>query len=139
MEAPPGRREAPPDDRLRAVTRDSGPALRFAACGLRTERSVSSLFANIRNSCAEVAASARWVAIDPASIEPYARTLGSHIAPLAHTAEHHLLGRGDDTLAFFVILDTINFGSGYSPYLAKDGASGYFTVAQRLKARCEQH
>jgi hypothetical protein len=97
------------------------------------------LFSKIRDSCAEVAARARWVAIDTAAIEPYARTLVPHIAPLAHTAEHHLLDRGDDTLAFFVILDTINFGSGYSPHLAKDGASGYFTVAQRLTRHCRQH
>ena len=100
---------------------------------------VGSLFANIRNSCAEVAASARWVAIEHAAIVPFADTLSSHIAPLAHTAEHHLLGHGDDTLAFFVILDTINFGSGYSPFLAKAGASGYFTVAQRLKRHCQEH
>ena len=100
---------------------------------------MNSLFATIRQSCAEVAAGARWVAIEPAAIEPCAATLASHIAPLAHTAEHHLLGRGDDTLAFFVILDTINFGSGWSPWLAKDGASGYFTVAQRLTRHCEAH
>ena len=100
---------------------------------------VGPLFADIRDACAEVAARARWASIDPAAIEPYARTLAPHIAPLAHTPEHHLLGRGDDTLAFFVILDTINFGSGYSPHLAKDGASGYFTVAQRLTRHCQAH
>jgi hypothetical protein len=100
---------------------------------------VESLFTKIRNSCAGVAASARWVAIDHAAIEPYAQTLAPHIAPLAHTAEHHLLGRGDDTLAFFVILDTINFGSGYAPHLTRDGASGYFTVAKRLKEHCAAH
>jgi hypothetical protein len=100
---------------------------------------VDSLFATIRNRCAEVAAGARWVTIDPAAVEAYVGTLAAHLAPLAHTAEHHLLGRGDDTLAFFVILDTINFGSGYSPHLAKAGASGYFTVAQRLTRHCRQH
>jgi hypothetical protein len=100
---------------------------------------VPSLFSNIRQSCAEVAADARWVAIDHATIAPYAQTLARHLAPLAHTAEHHLLGRGDDTLAFFVILDTINFGSGYAPHLSKDGASSYFTVAKRLKQHCETH
>jgi hypothetical protein len=98
-----------------------------------------SLFARIRDGCAEVAASARWVAIDRATIAPYAQTLARHIAPLAHTAEHHLLGRGDDTLAFFVILDTINFGSGYSAHLARDGASGYFTMAKRLTRHCAAH
>src|SRR5689334_566798 len=100
---------------------------------------MDSLFANIRSSCAEVAAGARWVAIESAAIEPYAETLAPHIAPLAHTAEHHLLGRGDDTLAFFVLLDTINFGSGYAPHLNRDGASGYFTVARRLKEHCTAH
>jgi hypothetical protein len=100
---------------------------------------VESLFTRIRQSCAEVAAGARWVAIDHAAIAPYAETLARHLAPLAHTAEHHLLGRGDDTLAFFVVLDTINFGSGYAPHLRKDGASGYFTVAKRLKQHCEAH
>jgi Potential Queuosine, Q, salvage protein family len=98
---------------------------------------VESPFTKIRRSCAEVAASARWVAIDRAAIEPYAHTLARHVTPLAHTAEHHLLGRGDDTLAFFVILDAINFGSGYFPYVKKDGASGYFTTAKRLKEHCE--
>ncbi len=100
---------------------------------------MSSLFASIRESCAEVAARARQVTIDHAAIALYARTLAPHIAPLAHTAEHHLLGRGDETLAFFVILDTINFGSGYAPHLKKDGASGYFTVAQRLTRHCKAH
>jgi hypothetical protein len=97
------------------------------------------LFSTIRQRCAEVAAAARHVAIDHTAIEPYAQTLAPHIGPLAHTAEHHLLGRGDDTLAFFVILDTINFGSGYFPHLKKDGASGYFTVAKRLRQHCEAH
>ena len=97
------------------------------------------LFARIRDSCAEVAASARRVAIDHAAIEPCAKTLAPHIAPLAHTAAHHLLGRGDDTLAFFVILDAINFGSGWSPHLTKDGGSGYFTVAKRLTQHCAAH
>jgi hypothetical protein len=103
------------------------------------QSSMDSLFSKIRQSCAEIAASARSVAIDHAAIEPYAQTLAPHLALLAHTAEHHLLGGGDDTLAFFVILDTINFGSGYAPDLNRDGASGYFTVARRLKAHCEQH
>jgi Queuosine salvage protein len=100
---------------------------------------VASLFTTIRQSCAEVAAAARWVAIDHAAIAPYAGTLAPHLAPLAHTAEHHLIDRGDDTLAFFVILDTINFGSGYAPHLRRDGASSYFTVAKRLKQHCEAH
>jgi hypothetical protein len=100
---------------------------------------MDSLFSRIRQGCAEVAAAARHVAIDHALIAPYAKTLARKIGPLAHTAEHHLLGRGDDTLAYFVILDTINFGSGYFPHLKKDAASGYFAVASRLKQHCVTH
>jgi Potential Queuosine, Q, salvage protein family len=100
---------------------------------------LDSLFTRIRNGCADVVARARSVTIDHAAIAPYEQTLAPHITPLAHTAEHHLLGRGDDTLAFFVILDTINFGSGWFPQLRKDGASGYFTLAKRLKQHCEAH
>jgi hypothetical protein len=47
--------------------------------------------------------------------------------------QSHYLNRGDDTAAFFLILDTINFGSGYFPLLSKrPGMSGYFTVAHSL-------
>jgi putative queuosine salvage protein len=97
------------------------------------------LFARIRESCAAVAAQARWVRIDETALVRYADTIMRLKAPLAHTSEHHVLGRGDETLAFFVILDTINFGSGYFPHLKRDGASGYFTVAKRLRQHCEAH
>src|SRR3984957_1668540 len=97
------------------------------------------LFASIRESCAVVAAQARWVGVDRAALERYAEVVARLAAPLAHTAEQHLLGRGEETLAFFVILDTVNFGSGYFPHLRKDGASGYFTVAKALKRHCEAH
>jgi hypothetical protein len=40
--------------------------------------------------------------------------------------------------AFFLTLDSINFGSGYFPYLQKrPGMSGYFTIASCLKDRFE--
>jgi hypothetical protein len=45
----------------------------------------------------------------------------------------HYLGHGDDTVAFLLTLDAINFGSGYFPHLRKrTGMSGYFTVASSL-------
>ena len=49
------------------------------------------------------------------------------------TPATHYLDQGDDTAAFFLTLDSINFGSGYFPHLDKQrGRSGYFTVAGRL-------
>lgn len=48
----------------------------------------------------------------------------------------HYLGQGDDTLAFLITLNAVNFGSGYFPHLRKrPGRSGYFTIAASLNAR----
>src|SRR5262249_56306692 len=50
-----------------------------------------------------------------------------------HDAASHYLGHGDDTIAFFLTIDAINFGSGYFPRLRKrPGMSGYFTIAASL-------
>jgi hypothetical protein len=55
------------------------------------------------------------------------------IALPEHHPERHYLGHGEATLAFFLALDAINFGSGYFPRLRKrPGMSGYFTIASSL-------
>jgi Potential Queuosine, Q, salvage protein family len=99
------------------------------------------IFQDIRDAAEEVANISRWVKVDEIALNLYPeRLLTEEKIVLDHTEEHHLLGQGDDTLRFFVILDSINFGSGYFPFLDKDaGVSGYFTVAARLKRHCEAH
>ncbi|WP_299774894.1 queuosine salvage family protein [uncultured Tateyamaria sp.] len=99
-----------------------------------------SIFDKIRNSTRHVAENARWVHVDEMAINAYPESLLlSEKIVLDHTPEHHLLDQGEDTMRFFVILDSINFGSGYFPFLDKDkGVSGYFTVARRLKSFCER-
>lgn len=94
-----------------------------------------SIFWQIRSRCAEIAGRARWVRIDRKKLAGYAELLDLNASPpLAHTEEHHLLGCSDETLVYFLVLDTLNFGSGYFPYFTKKkGASGYFTVAKCLK------
>jgi hypothetical protein len=50
-----------------------------------------------------------------------------------HDPNCHFLGHGADTVAFFLTLDAINFGSGYSAHLRKrPGKSTYFTIAASL-------
>jgi hypothetical protein len=95
----------------------------------------------VRIGCAHVADTASHVAVEPERIAAYAAGL-----PLASAArpQHdpltHYLGHGDDTLAFFITLDSINFGSGYFPRLHKrPGMSGYFTVASSLKDAFREH
>lgn len=94
----------------------------------------------IRAACATVAKRARFVRINHDTIETYIQSLPLEraVAPTLDRATHYV---ADDagTLAYFVTLDAINFGSGYFPHLAKrPGMSGYFTVASSLKDEFER-
>lgn len=91
----------------------------------------------VRAACAAVAARAASVRIDESRIAPYAAAL-----PLEEARQpeldprYHFLGRPDETVAFVLTLDSINFGSGYFPHLRKRGGlSGYYTVAASLSDR----
>lgn len=91
------------------------------------------LFAQIRAACAEVAARAVAVRIDEARLARYAEELPPPSAAPGIDPDRHRLGRGEETVAFFLTLDAINFGSGWFPHLRKrPGMSGYFTVASSL-------
>jgi hypothetical protein len=97
----------------------------------------SRLLYKVRTACKTVAEHAAHVQINYALIASYAASL-----PVAkavwpeHDPQSHYLNRGEETAAFFLILDSINFGSGYFPHLKKrPGKSGYFTVAGCLNDR----
>lgn len=93
------------------------------------------LFSQVRQSCAYVAENARHITINKDFLADYARSLPVKIAlnPVMD-AENHLCEDPELTLAYFMTLDCINFGSGYFSELCLDtGKSGYFTVASRLK------
>jgi hypothetical protein len=99
------------------------------------------LLDQVRCSCKAVTAKSAYIQIDTDIIPQYAKSIPIHqaIAP-AHDPRTHYLNHGEDTAAFFVILDTINFGSGYFPHLVKGrGRSGYFTVASSLNNYFKHH
>ena len=92
------------------------------------------IFDLIRETCEKVTSRARHVRINYDRILPYASSLPVEKAlkPQLDPACHYL-DRQEDTLSFLLILDTINFGSGYFPHLRKrPGMSGYFTTASSL-------
>ncbi|MGH9350515.1 MAG: queuosine salvage family protein, partial [Vicinamibacterales bacterium] len=94
----------------------------------------------IRRGCAAVAARARHVAITPRLSQCAAELAHTPLQPPPLDPVAHYLGRGDDTVAFFLTLDAINFGSGYFPLLRKrPGASGYTTIATALADRFRAH
>jgi putative queuosine salvage protein len=101
----------------------------------------SDLFAEIRRASRSVGERAKNIRIRHDRIGSYAATLpvDRAIAPTLDTATHYL-GEARDTLAFFLTLDAINFGSGYFPHLKKrPGMSGYFTVASSLTDHYRTH
>ena len=95
------------------------------------------IFAAIRRSCREVAEQARLVEIDASALRRYADSLplDRMVLPEMDPAIHYL-GHGADTVAYYLTLDTINYGSGYFPEVFNDGRrSGYRTIAAALTAR----
>jgi len=103
---------------------------------------VSDVFERIRASAARVAAhQARQVRIDAAALAALSTRIAS-ATPLATPIDpaHRPFGDPEQTLAFVLSLDAINFGSGWFPLLRKrDGRSGYFSIATALRAHFEAH
>ena len=83
----------------------------------------------VRRHCATVAAGARWVSIDLdalGAVEPGP-------PPSLDRERHYLDGPPEDVAMYMLVLDAVNFGSGWFPTLRKRPASsGYYTVAWSL-------
>jgi len=102
------------------------------------------LFDTIRRGCAEVASMARHVTIRYDLLPDYAE--GLKLLPPAKVLDtgHHFTGKEDEqTAAYIMALDAINFGSGYVPQLVAEGwtlidRSIYFTLATKLKNQFEK-
>lgn len=97
------------------------------------------LLESVRLSCEEESSRARHVTINTQNLRSYAARLPLERAkPQKLDPRYHYLGDPVDTIAYILTLDSINFGSGYSPHLRKRvGDSLYFTVALGLKERFE--
>jgi hypothetical protein len=98
------------------------------------------LFSEVRGACKSVAERSRFVRIASDRLPAYADGLPlDRLASPEIDPERHFLGHGDDTVSFFLTLNTLNFGSGYFPHLRKrPGMSGYFTIASSLTDRFRQ-
>ncbi len=97
------------------------------------------LLEEVRSTCAELAAHARWVRIDEGALagEELAELAAPGPASALDPVRHYLEGEPADVADYLLALDAINFGSGWFPTLRKrlDGGrpvSGYYTVAWAL-------
>lgn len=93
----------------------------------------------IRDSFAFVAGQAQSVRIDDDALDRLAIRLPD--VPVVHELDrdHHLITRPDETAAYILMLDSVNFGSGYKPFLTQEGwqpidGSIYFGMSCRLKS-----
>jgi putative queuosine salvage protein len=79
-----------------------------------------------------IASEARSVRIDLDALE----ALAPGDPPELDPQRHYLEGPAPDVAAYLLVLDAINFGSGWFPTIRKrTGSSGYFTVAWALADR----
>jgi len=86
----------------------------------------------VRAACARIAASAASVSIDLDAVE----RIEPGPPPALDPVRHYLEGSPAEVAAYFLTVDTVNFGSGWFPTLRKRaGSSGYFTVAWALADR----
>lgn len=102
------------------------------------------VFQTIREGFTFVAAHARHVKIRHDKLAGYAQAL-----PVRHPAsvfdiDHHYIGAPEDTAAYVLALDTINYGSGYQPVLMQEGwapieGSLYYAMSVRLKKQFEKN
>ena len=95
---------------------------------------------DVRRHCAAVAAQARHVSIDEEALGAY-DVDGPSPEPAALDAERHYLeGAPQDVASYTLMLDAINFGSGWFPLLQKrPSSSGYHTVSWALADHARAH
>lgn len=92
----------------------------------------------VRDTAAAIAGGARSVRIDEAALD--ALPLGDAPPPELDPTRHYLEGDEEAVATYLLVLDTINFGSGWFPTLRKrPNCSGYFTVAWGLADRFRAH
>ena len=105
------------------------------------------IFDQIRAACEAVTQRARYVQLNRDHIPAYAASLPLEKIEKAKATKpdphYHYYGPLEATVAYVLILDAINFGSAYFPYLHKPKAfsghfDGYFVIAAALKNRFER-
>ncbi len=95
----------------------------------------------LRRVCAAISERATSVALRADAIAAYAQTLDLRDSPSTEAEnEQPRLADREQLAAFWLILDAVNFGSGWFPTLRKrDGLSGYGTIAAALRDDADTH
>jgi len=102
---------------------------------------VTDVLTQLRSACAQIADQAQFVRVEPERTAAYIGALPVEPPTLDPDPDAHLtVGTREELTAFWLTLDSINFGSGWFPTLRKrDGRSGYYTVATGVRDRFADH
>ena len=106
-----------------------------------TGQNSPSVLEQVRRCCREVAGKASLVRIEEERLPEYAASLPRELLALPQMDPAiHYLGHGRDTVAYFLTLAAVNFGSGYFADIFGDTRrSGYRTFAAALTAYFASH
>lgn len=101
------------------------------------------IFKTIRDGFSHVAQNAQHVRIRHDLLAEYARHLPVRHPASVFDTEHHYIGAPEDTAAYVLALDAINYGSGFKDALIHEGwqpveGSIYYAMSVRLKRQFEK-
>ncbi len=98
-------------------------------------RDNNNIFERIRSRCRWVSEQARYVHVVQSGLADYAASLPDEVdMPQTLDPDFYFFGDDEQTAAYLVTLNAVNFGSGYFPCVQKrPGMSGFFTMASGLK------
>lgn len=92
------------------------------------------LLGRVLPSCFRVAEKSRLVQINRPRLAEFASALVAALPRGMRHTQHHFIGEPESTVGYFLVLDALNFGSGFFEHLAPyNGEHGYYAVASALR------
>jgi hypothetical protein len=92
------------------------------------------LLGRVFPSCFRVAEKSRLVQIDRPRLAEFAGELAAALPREMRHTQHHFIGAPESTAGYFLVLDALNFGSGFFEHLEPyNGEHGYYAVARALR------
>ena len=92
------------------------------------------LLGRVLPSCFRVAEKSRLVQINRPRLAEFASELVAALPRGMRHTQHHFIGEPESTAGYFLVLDALNFGSGFFEHLAPyNGEHGYYAVASALR------
>ncbi|MDB5709441.1 MAG: hypothetical protein JWL96_1511 [Sphingomonas bacterium] len=96
--------------------------------------SVEAMIERVLPSCRRVAETARLVTIDEVALPRFAERIAPLLPEAMTHTPHHFAGDVEQTVGYFLVLDALNFGSGFfAHYRSYRGEKGYFALATALR------